>query len=136
MNSDSPVTPSSPDGVPSGGPAILIVEDEEFLRVAIAKGLHKRGFLVLEARDGTQAIRLISDHQGEIAVMLLDISLPGASSRDVFLKAQDLRPKMEIIVTSAHPRRAAESHLEGLQFTHFLRKPYSISHLAGLISSL
>ena len=56
---------------------VLVVEDEAPLRLAIAKILHKRGFDVLEAADGTAALKLIREHKDSIAVLLLDITLAG-----------------------------------------------------------
>ena len=66
---------------------ILVVEDEAPLRFAVTKFLRKKGFRVIEAADGTVALNLIREHKDAIAVVLLDITLPGAPSRDVYAEA-------------------------------------------------
>jgi len=123
-------------GTPGPAKAILIVEDEHLLRTAIVKGLNKRGFLMTEARDGTEAIQLLTDHPGEFAVMLLDLALPGTPSRDVLIKACSVRPLMKVIITSAHPRSAAETLLCDLPISHFIRKPYTIAEISELIRTV
>jgi hypothetical protein len=71
---------------------VLLVEDEDVLRIAISKMLQKKGFGVLEAIDGSSALELVRAAHHEIDVMLSDITLPGISSREVFEQAQRLRP--------------------------------------------
>ena len=108
---------------------ILMVEDEAILRGAVAKSLQKRGFLVLEAGDGNDAMHLLSTYGGEIHCMVLDVTLPGVPSPEVFKGARRLRPDMRVVITSAHPRKTAELCFEGIQIEQFIRKPYSVSDL-------
>ena len=84
------------------GATILIVEDEDLIRQPVSKMLRKKGFSVVEASDGNAAVDLIRAKGDHIDVLLLDITLPGASSREVFDEARRLRPGLPVIVTSAH----------------------------------
>ncbi len=127
--------PSLAEGMPQSI-TMLLVEDEELLRIAVAKGLRKRGLAVIEARDGAEAIEILLTHPESIDVMLLDLTLPGVSSRDVFLKARSERPETKVIVTSAHPKTAVDSFFEGLSISLFIRKPYSVADLTQLVRSL
>ena len=111
---------------------ILVVEDEEPLRQAVSKVLGKRGVAVLEAGDGAAALEFIRSRQRIIDVLLLDITIPGASSREVFEEAKRLRPEMKLIVTSAYSEQMAVKSLEG-PVPHFLRKPYRLGDLVDLI---
>src|SRR5260370_40704743 len=56
---------------------VLIVGDEGVLRLAVSRVLQKKGFLVIEAIDGSSAVGLVRAHKDEIEVMLLDVTLPG-----------------------------------------------------------
>ncbi|HTP34006.1 MAG TPA: PAS domain-containing protein [Candidatus Acidoferrales bacterium] len=109
----------------------LIVEDENTLRTATAKMLRKSGFSVLEAADGTEAIAVIRG-DSPIDVLLLDVTLPGAPSRDVLVEARRLRPAMRVIVTSAYGPEVAAASLRA-EVERFIRKPYLLHDLVGLI---
>src|SRR6202040_2747777 len=83
---------------------ILVVEDEEVLRVAVSKALRKRGFSVIEASDGSAGMDLIRKHKEDIDVILLDVTLPGRSSREIFDEVRRLRPNLKVILTSAYDK--------------------------------
>src|SRR5262249_35499338 len=103
---------------------VLVVEDESTLRLASAALLRRRGYSVLGAPDGNAAIDLIRGHKADIALLLLDITLPGAPSRDVYAEARRARPDMKVIVTSAYGQNAVDVSFPGLEVDAFLRKPY------------
>src|SRR4029077_7182372 len=73
------VRPRDRESHPLGGISILIVEDEPALLLSVSKLLQRRGFSVIEARDGSSALELIRTRQDHIEAMLLDVTLPGAS---------------------------------------------------------
>jgi two-component system, cell cycle sensor histidine kinase and response regulator CckA len=112
---------------------VLVVEDEGVLRLAISRMLQKNGFGVIEAGDGSSALDLVRAYKDEIDVMLLDITLPGTSSREVFEQANHLRPNLKIIVTSAYGREAVDASFGGLQVERFIRKPFQFVDLIGLL---
>src|SRR5262249_52369414 len=87
--------------VPTG--TILIVEDENTLRAAVTKMLRRKGFEVLEAANGSDAIDLLRAGDKKIDAMLLDMTLPGHSGREVFAAAREAQPALTVILTSAYP---------------------------------
>jgi PAS domain S-box-containing protein len=111
---------------------ILVVEDEESLRKPVSKMLRRMGLSVIEAADGSAAMDLVRAHSDQIDVLFLDITLPGTSSGEVFEEARRLRPDMPVIVTSAYSEDTAALSLAG-KGDHFIRKPYRLDHLVGLI---
>ncbi|PWT92945.1 MAG: hypothetical protein C5B56_01555 [Proteobacteria bacterium] len=113
--------------------AILIVEDEETLRISVATMLRKQGFAVLEAGDGDRAVDLIRDRGEEIAVVLLDLTLPGKSSPEVFAELQRVRPDAKVILTSAYGREIVAGPLKALERQSFIRKPYQFSELVTVV---
>ncbi len=117
---------------PSRGATILVVEDEDSLRLPVSKLLRKAGFSVVEAGDGTAALQTIRQYPGPIDFLLLDVTLPGASSLEVLEEAIRLRPDVKVIVTSAYSADAAAELLNG-KVEHFLRKPYRIGDLVDLV---
>jgi CheY-like chemotaxis protein len=119
---------------PSG--TLLVVEDESVLRFAISKMLRKSGFRVIEAIDGSSALELVRTHENEIDLMLLDVTLPGVSSREVFEEARFRRPKLKVILTSAYSRETVEGAFAGLPVNRFIRKPFQIVDLIGLLQDV
>jgi len=77
----------------------LVVEDEDPLRQAVVKMLRKTGFEVLEAANGSAAIELLRAKGSKIDVILLDITIPGASSREVVAEAAQARPDATVVLT-------------------------------------
>ncbi len=117
---------------------ILVVEDEETLRLAVSKALRRSGFSVMEASDGSGAMDLLRAHKDEIDVVLLDVTLPGIASREVFEQTQRMRPDLQVIVTSAYSKETVDSSFDGLAVEHFIRKPFrlvDIAHLLGDVMS-
>ena len=112
---------------------MLLVEDEEPLRVAASKMLGSKGFSVIQAGDGSTAIDLIRT-QEDLKLILLDLTIPGASSREVIAEAQSVRPGVKIILTSAYSQLQSTRDLDALQICGFIRKPYSLLDLAQLLS--
>jgi two-component system, cell cycle sensor histidine kinase and response regulator CckA len=113
---------------------ILVVEDEELLRVAVVKGLGRNGFFVLEASDGAGALKVIRSDPGRIDSILLDIVLPGKiSSRTVFEEARRIKPGVKIILTSAYTEETAMAAFGEIYGEHFLRKPFHFADLVKLL---
>jgi DNA-binding NtrC family response regulator len=112
---------------------ILVVEDEPALLAAISKMLQRGGFSVIQASDGTSALELIRSHEEHIDAMLLDITLPGASSREVFEEAGRLRPDLVPILTSAYSQESVTASFAGLTIERFIRKPFHMDALVSLL---
>jgi CheY-like chemotaxis protein len=112
---------------------VLMIEDEEALRGAVAKLLRGKGFRVLEAGDGKAGVELAGIHAGEIDVVLLDVTLPGASGQEVFQKLREFVKPGRVIVTSAYGRDRALAGMNAETAQLYIRKPYRINDLIDLI---
>ncbi|HEY6344104.1 MAG TPA: ATP-binding protein [Bryobacteraceae bacterium] len=112
--------------------SVLVVEDEELLRVAVGKMLRKVGFTVIEVGDGTAAMETIRAHKDPLDVLFLDLTLPGTPSREVLEEARRRRPKMRVIITSAYSQEISAASVGG-GIEHFIRKPYRSAALVALI---
>jgi PAS domain S-box-containing protein len=118
-----------------GPGVVLLVEDEDTLRRSVAEMLRRRGFGVLDASDGELAVEMIRDRSNDIAVVLLDLTLPGLSSREVFDELRAHRPAAKVILTSAYAPESETLSLASLMREDFIRKPYQLSELAAAIRS-
>jgi PAS domain S-box-containing protein len=123
-------------GEPPRPPAdsiVLVVEDEEALREPVVRMLRMKGFEVLEAADGAKAIDLIRVNADRIDVILLDMTIPGASSHEVVAAAAEARPDIKVILTSAYSREMLTPPMTASQIHGFIRKPYQIGDLVQVL---
>jgi len=131
----SPINSSEPEQSKVRAGTILVVEDEETLRRAVSRALRNRDFSVIEANDGSVAMDLIRGYKDEIDAVLLDVTLPGVSSREVFEEALRMRPDVKVIVTSAYGKETVDASFAGLRIEQFIRKPFHLGDLAHLLVS-
>jgi DNA-binding NtrC family response regulator len=108
------------------------VEDEPLLRQSVAKMLRKAGFSVIEAGDGTAAVDAIRTHQPSLAILFLDITIPGVPSSVVFEEANRLIPGICVIGTSAYSEAVAAVSLNG-RIEHFTRKSYRVRDFMDMV---
>ena len=112
---------------------ILLIEDEEALRMPVAKILRRRGFVVIEASDGGSAVDLYRTTAGRIDMVVLDMTLPGMPGADVFEQLEEIRPGAKIVVTSAYGKETVLDALGGRRPWAYIQKPYSPNGLADLL---
>jgi PAS domain S-box-containing protein len=127
---------ASDDGesaVPAGHGTVLVVEDEGYLRQPVLKMLRQNGFEVFDAADGTSAVDYLRAIGGRIDAILLDMTTPGASSREIIAEATKVRPDIRIILTSAYGQEMIEGSLTAPQIRGFIRKPF---HFGDLLKTL
>jgi len=117
---------------PSLKATVLVVEDEDPLRQAIAKMLRKRGFEVLEAANGSTAIDLLRAHSERVDTILLDMTIPGHSSGEVLDEASRARPDLKVILTSAYSEETVMATMSSPLIRRFIRKPF---HLGDLLQT-
>ena len=108
---------------------MLVVEDEEPLRTAVKKMLTKVGFKVLEAASGSEAIEFLRARAREIELLLLDLTIPGATSQQVLAEAIKAPSDIKIILTSAYSEQIVGATLSAPQVRGFVRKPFQFGDL-------
>jgi PAS domain S-box-containing protein len=112
---------------------VLVVEDEDPLRQAVVKMLRQAGLEIFEAADGSTAIDLLRANAGNIDLILLDMTIPGASSTEVMAEAGRTSPHSGVILTSAYSQEMLADALSELQVRCFIRKPF---RLAGIMRAI
>jgi DNA-binding NtrC family response regulator len=112
---------------------VLFVEDEETLRQAVAKMLEKRGFSVIEAREGRTAIDILRRNCSHIGVVLLDVKLPDAGGVDVFFDMCLINPAIKVILTTGFNVELAAASAGEHRPWGLIQKPYEIDALASLL---
>ena len=127
--------PSAGESSPPPAATILVVEDDDALRVALTQILCRRGFETLDVGNGADAINLLRAQSIKIDMMLLDMTIPGPSSREVAAVAAEARPEMKLVLTSAYDEKLVRSTVGAAQACGFVRKPFQIEELVHTLGS-
>jgi PAS domain S-box-containing protein len=113
---------------------ILVVEDEEVLRLAISKALRKKGLSVIEASNGSVAMDLVRSQMADLDAIFLDATLPGRSSREILEEAHRIRPDLKVIVTSAYCKEEVDASFRGLRVERFVQKPFQLDDILRFLA--
>jgi CheY-like chemotaxis protein len=112
---------------------ILVVDDEPMMRDNLIDLLGFRGYTVLEAETGADAIAIATTHS-EIEIMLLDIGLPDISGVDLAKSLKDILPHAEAIMLTAYQRLDLMIRSFDNLAYDYLTKPYNADELLNTIS--
>jgi two-component system, cell cycle sensor histidine kinase and response regulator CckA len=107
--------------------SILLVEDETFVREVTAEILIAAGYNVLKARSAVEAVREFHRHKGEVALLLVDVVLPGKNGRDMAKELMKEEPKLKTVFISGYPESTINSVIT--RNTIYLPKPFSLGSL-------
>ena len=126
----------APTVSPGGSETILLVEDEEAVRAIVRKILQNKGYTVLEAHHGHEALRICKDHQGPIHLMVTDVVMPHMSGRELAEHLTSLRPELRVLFMSGYPDNAIVHHGVLGAGTSFLQKPFTLRALECKVRDL
>jgi PAS domain S-box-containing protein len=116
-------------GAPGGTETILLVEDEDAVRSMVSKILKNKGYTVLEARQGNEAIDICERTEGSINLMVTDVIMPHMSGRELASRLAPMRPEMRVLYMSGYPDNTIVQHGVLEPGTAFLQKPFTINAL-------
>ena len=117
----------------TGRGTILLVEDEEGLRGLNARGLSSRGYTVIEAGNGVEAIEVLEAQEGEIDIVVSDVVMPEMDGPSLLKELRRRNPELKIIFVSGYAEEAFAKNLpEGQQFA-FLAKPFTLKQLVAAV---
>jgi two-component system, cell cycle sensor histidine kinase and response regulator CckA len=117
----------------TGRGTILLVEDEDGLRALNARGLASRGYTVLEAGNGVEAIDVLEKADGRVDLVVSDVVMPEMDGPTLLRELRSRNPTLKIIFVSGYAEDAFQKHLpEDGQFA-FLPKPFTLKQLVAAV---
>jgi two-component system cell cycle sensor histidine kinase/response regulator CckA len=120
----------APDGSQNGAGTVLLAEDEEEIRTMVQAFLEGRGYTVLAARDGFEALQIAEQHGGSIDLLLTDVMMPRMRGPQLAVRLAPLRPEMKVIYMSGYAETPELLEASLNSGTTLLRKPFELSELA------
>jgi two-component system cell cycle sensor histidine kinase/response regulator CckA len=117
----------------TGAGTVLVVEDEDAVRLFSARALRAKGYKVLEARTGEAAMELMAVVEEPIDLLITDAVMPEMDGPTLIRNIRDTRPEMPVICISGYAEETFRKRLGEDRDIHFLPKPFSLSQLAGKV---
>ncbi|MFV3402629.1 response regulator [Pseudomonas sp. NY15463] len=110
---------------------LLVVEDDDIVRMLIVEVLDELGYTILEAEDATAALRILRDLNQPLDLLMTDVGLPDIRGDALAAKARELRPTLPVLFASGY----ADS-VEVPEGMHVIGKPFSIELLREKMLSI
>jgi two-component system, cell cycle sensor histidine kinase and response regulator CckA len=117
----------------TGSETIIVVEDEETVRSMACHILAARGYRVLEAASGEEALRLIGGHGGAVDLLLTDVIMPHMSGRELAEQLVPRFPELRVLYMSGYTRDAISRHAGLDGETPYLQKPFTALTLSEAV---
>jgi len=108
---------------------VLIIDDEEAVRLVSKKMLERRDFKVLLAADGIEGVKIFQENIDAIDIVLLDLTMPGLNGEQVFLRMRELKADIKVVLSSGYNEQDAMKHFAGKGLAGFVQKPYKSAEL-------
>ena len=115
-----------------GSPIVLFVDDEPALRSLGRTILERNGYRVLEAEDGIVALEVLRLQGGQVALVILDLTMPRLSGRETFRALQQLDQHVAVLFASGDSMEQRPSD-EHDQIAGFVAKPYRPRELVAVV---
>jgi two-component system, cell cycle sensor histidine kinase and response regulator CckA len=119
----------------TGRGTVLLVEDEDAVRSFAARALGQRGYQVLEASTGAEALDVFENHQGEVDLVVSDVVMPEMDGPTLMEKLRRDRPDLKIIFISGYAEDSFRKHLAENEDFMFLQKPFDLKELAAAVKA-
>ena len=123
--------------VTRGSGVVLLAEDDRAVRRLMSNELRRRGFTVLEARHGGEALEICQSYPGEIDVLLTDVVMPTMNGVDLAAAVTPMRPQTAVLFMSGHPERAGVGlDPQGAQAANLIMKPFTPDAVVARINDV
>jgi PAS domain S-box-containing protein len=130
------ITENVVEAAQPGTETVLLVEDEEALRRATAEYLRLRGYNVLEAHDGLDALSVCKNHTSMIDLAVTDVVMPRMSGGDLAKELERLSPETRVLFVSGYAGQTVTNHHVVNVESNFLPKPFSLKQLANKVRNV
>ena len=120
----------------TGTGTVLLVEDEAAVRVFGARALRNKGYQVLEADNGENALDLINSTSEDIDLIISDVVMPGMDGHTFMQLVRQEMPHLKFILISGYAEDVAGRKIERDPSIRFLPKPFSLKDLAGAVKEV
>ena len=112
---------------------MLLVEDEDVVRSFAVRALKGRGYEVLEASTGAEALEVLEWEEGRIDIVVSDVVMPEMDGPTLLKELRRRKPDLKVIFVSGYPNEAFQASIDENEQFAFLPKPFSLPQLAAKV---
>jgi two-component system cell cycle sensor histidine kinase/response regulator CckA len=131
----APVRREQPKDLTGRG-TVLLVEDEDAVRLFGSRALRNKGYKVVEAKSGEAALEVLANFGGTIDLMITDIVMPQMDGTQLIRHVREKRPDLKVICISGYAEESFRKRLDTVEGIHFLPKPFSLDQLAATVKEV
>ena len=114
--------------------AVLIIDDDETVRVVARRLLERRGFAVVVASDGIEGLEKFTAAGQRFALVLLDLTMPRMGGAETMAELQRIDPDVRVLLTSGFREREVTAHFAGMEPAGFVQKPFRAEELYAAVT--
>ncbi|MGZ0655819.1 hybrid sensor histidine kinase/response regulator [Coraliomargarita sp. W4R72] len=118
------------------GELVLVADDEMFVRETIKRTLEDRGYKVVAAQDGTEALAIYASRLSEIDMVVTNVEMPFMDGPALCRALKKLNPDVKILVSSGHKQADRVREIKSCGVLEFLAKPYTADSLADRVHAI
>lgn len=126
-------TEAKPSAAAEGHETILVVEDEPDVRELACRFLHVKGYSVLQAKDGLEAVDVAAGHKGTIHAVVTDMVMPHMGGADLIRILKSARPEILVIFMTGYSEYLKGDLCDVFPGSLILQKPFSPASLVGIV---
>ena len=127
---------SAAEAIACGTETVLLVEDEDALRRATSEFLGLRGYTVMQAKDGREALAVAANHRKIIDLVVTDVVMPRVSGGQLAKDLLALRPESRFLFVSGYAGQTILDHKVVDVENNFLQKPFTLRQLASKVRAV
>ncbi len=117
----------------TGTGRVLLVEDEDAVRRFAVEALRSKGYDVLQASDGIEALEVMKENGNRVDIVVSDVIMPEMDGPTLLKELRKTNPKLKFIFVSGYPDDAFKNNLDPNSEYAFLPKPYSLAQIAAVV---
>ena len=119
----------------TGNGRVLVVEDEDAVRIFATEALRRQGYEVLQACDGLEALDVMDDHNHEVDIVVSDVKMPEMDGPTLFKALRERNPELKFVFVSGYTDDAFTKTLDAEAEYTFLPKPYTLAQIAEVVKT-
>ena len=119
-----------------GSGTVLLVDDEELILEVGGAMVEKLGYNVIIAQGGEQAVEIVASQGDRIALVILDLIMPGIEGGKTFELIREMQPSIPVLLSSGYSLNGHANDIMQKGCNGFIQKPFSIAELSQKISTI
>lgn len=119
-----------------GRGTVLVADDEPMVRSFVRAALERKGYRVLAAGNGEEAVGILEEHRGAVDLVLLDLVMPALGGEEVAAFLARTQPGVKVLLMSGYSEKEAERIFAGRPIAAFLQKPFAAARLAERVDEV